>query len=98
MKPPPTYINTSWVDYTDFQKKVLQNPEKYKSLGTMIRFYEGIGVLVKEKLIDLRFVSLLMAGDVKQFWEHVKPIMKLGERHGIILDWQVRQSISVKAF
>ena len=37
----------------------------------MIRFYEGIGALVKEKLIDLRFVSLLMAGDVKQFWNRL---------------------------
>jgi len=68
--------NTSWVDYIDFQKKVLENPKKYKSLGTMIRFYEGIGVLVKEKLIDLRFVSLLMAGDVKKFWEQVEPIIE----------------------
>lgn len=68
--------STSWVDFPDFKSRILENPEKYKSLGTMIRFYEGIGVLVKERLIDIRFVSLLMAGDIRQFWEEIGPIIE----------------------
>ena len=67
--------NTSWVDFPDFKSRVLEDPEKYESLGTMIRFYEGIGVLVKEGLIDMRFVSLLMAGDIRHFWEEIGPII-----------------------
>jgi len=67
--------STSWVDFHDFKSMILEDPKKYKSLGTMIRFYEGIGVLVKEGLIDMRFVSLLMAGDIRQFWEEIGPII-----------------------
>jgi len=69
--------STSWVDFPDFESRVLEDPSKYKSLGTMIRFYEGIGVLVKEGLIDMRFVSLLMAGDLRHFWEEIGPIIGL---------------------
>ena len=67
--------NASWVDFLDFKSRVLENPEKYKSFGIMIRFYEGIGVLVRERLIDMRFVVLLMAGDIRRFWEQIVPII-----------------------
>ena len=68
--------NTSWVDFPDFKSRILEDSKKFKSIGTMIRFYEGIGVLVKEGLIEMRFVSLLMAGDIKQFWEKIRPIIE----------------------
>ena len=68
--------STSWVNFPDFESRVLEDPRKFKSLGTLIRFYEGIGVLVKEGLINMRFVSLLMAGDITQFWEKIGLIIE----------------------
>lgn len=41
----------------------------------MIRFFEGIGVLVRQKLVDLRFVTLLMAGTTRRYWEKLRPVV-----------------------
>ena len=36
-------------------------------------FYEGLGVLVKERFVDIRYVALLMTGLTLQFWEKIRP-------------------------
>jgi hypothetical protein len=35
----------------------------------MMTYYKGIGVLVREGLIDIGFVSKLMSGGIISFWE-----------------------------
>ncbi len=32
-------------------------------------FFEGVGVLIREGLLDVRLVALLMTGQAKMFWE-----------------------------
>ena len=61
--------------YDDFKKNVLNNTEEMKKFQSLMRFYEGLGVLVKEKLIHIRLVALTMAGDTIRYWEQVKPII-----------------------
>lgn len=41
----------------------------FRAIG---RFMEGIGVLVKRKLIDVEFVDDLMSGNIIEFWESSK--------------------------
>ena len=36
---------------------------------------EGVGVLVREELLDIRFVALLLSGHVQMFWEKNLPII-----------------------
>ncbi|MCX6654153.1 MAG: hypothetical protein NTY03_03420 [Candidatus Bathyarchaeota archaeon] len=72
---PKTSWETSFKDFDDFKSRVIENTEKYRSLAVMIRFFEGIGVMVKEGLIDIRLVALTMAGDTKIFWEMLKPVI-----------------------
>jgi len=39
-------------------------------------YFEGLGVLVKEGLIDVRLVALFLHGEVKLFWEKYGPFLK----------------------
>ena len=64
-----------WSDYGKFKEGILDNPDKMKSLSVLIRFFEGLGVLVRENLLDIRLIALTMAGDTKFFWEQYKKII-----------------------
>jgi len=55
------------------------NPETRDNrlaMTLLIGFYEGLGVLVRENLLDIRMVALLMTGPTKEFWEKLKPIIE----------------------
>ena len=71
------------------------NPESlinYESLDYMINFYEGLGVLVKENLIPIRYVALLMAGITRKLWEKhalvVDEIRKAENQPRIASEWE----------
>ena len=42
----------------------------------MIRYYEGVGVLVKKGLIDLNLVGELMSSHVIRFWDQMESVFK----------------------
>ncbi len=66
---------TMWTDYGKFKECILENPSKMNSLSVLVRFFEGLGVLVKENLLDIRLIALTMAGDTRSFWEQYRPIV-----------------------
>ena len=70
----------------DFQERygILKNPDIWIHFSTQARFFEGVGVLVKRKLVDPALVDDLMSGNILQFWE------KFGE--SIIKEQQVREN------
>jgi hypothetical protein len=61
----------TWTDYDDFIQKYgeANNPEAWSSFQELANFYEGIGVLIKRKLIDPAFVDDLMSGHTLWGWE-----------------------------
>ena len=83
------FYGTVWTDYSKFKEEILQNLDKRKSLSVLVRFFEGLGVLVKENLLDIRMVSLTMAGDTRIFWEQYKPIIGEWRR-----DWKYPRIMS----
>jgi hypothetical protein len=54
-------------------KRMMDDAEKYKAFSITGQYYEGIGVLVKENLVDIRLVADLMSGGVIWYWEHFGP-------------------------
>jgi hypothetical protein len=75
-------LNTEYKDYDDFIKKYGQlhseKPEQTAILA-VLNYLEGIGILVKRKLVDIDFVWDFWSGDISTIWEKVKPIVE-GER------------------
>lgn len=75
-----------WTDYEDFMDRYGgdKNPDIYFHFGSIGTFFEGIGVLVKRKLVDPTLVDDLISNSVIFFWE------KFGE--SIIKERRVRDN------
>lgn len=66
-----------WEDFDDYWSKygLNANPEATALIHSVGNFYEGIGVLVKRKLIDLGLVDDLMSGLALRYWEKMGPMI-----------------------
>ncbi len=65
-----TYLElTCFEDYV----KLWQDPETTKLIGIWGSYMEGIGVLVREKHLDIRVIAGLMGGIIKTHWEKLSP-------------------------
>ena len=65
-----------WNDVEDYDIKygdVLEDHSKTSSLGV---FFEGIGVLAQQELIDVKLVARLMSSNLRAYWEKTGPIWK----------------------
>lgn len=60
----------------DYSDRSPENPELVKALSYIVSFYEGLGVFVKEGLIDIRLVALTMTNMTRSLWERLAPIVK----------------------
>jgi hypothetical protein len=67
-------MQMTWDSYEDFQSKYsVENFEERLPFTSMSYFFEGVGVLVEEGLVDIELVSKLMSGDLKTHWEKFRP-------------------------
>ena len=68
----------TWTDYDDFIQKYgeANNPEANHSFEELGNWYEGIGVLIKRKLIDPAFVDDLISGTTLWGWEKFGSIVR----------------------
>ena len=57
-------------DYNDFKKK------GYKRLHEVAILFEGIGILLHRKLVDVGLVDEIFSGVVKGIWERIKPMIE----------------------
>ncbi len=63
-----------WSTAEDFIED-FRNLEGRKTVATLANWYEGLGVLVKENLLDIRIVALLLTGLIISFWDKFIPII-----------------------
>jgi hypothetical protein len=70
-------------DYNDYEKK--HGWSEVYQLGI---FFEGIGVLLHRKLIDIELVDDLFTAPVKLTWEKVKPIAEELRKRDIPTAWE----------
>jgi len=70
-----------WTDYEDFKKKygIENNPDAWGSWQSILSYYNGIGVLLRKKLIDITLVDELLANSVFRDWG------RMGE---ILVEWR----------
>ena len=77
--------NLHWEDLDEYLALFdYTNPETRDNrlaMSVLIGFYEGVGVLVKENLLDIRMVALLMTGPVKEFWEKLESVIEYEREH-----------------
>jgi hypothetical protein len=65
-----------WNDYDDFRKKYgpTTNPKAWRALGSVAGYFEGIGLMVNKKLIDISLVENLMSTHIIYFWEKINTL------------------------
>jgi len=76
-------------DYQDFKTFFMTWDEatpEHTAFGHLIGYYEGVGVLVKEGLIDIRMVALLMTGMTTSFYSKLLPYAERARKE-FGMDW-----------
>jgi hypothetical protein len=68
--------NIEFENFADFRKKYVADIEVRATIYSVVIFFEGIGVLVKRKLINMDLVDDLFTNPISQTWEKVAPIVK----------------------
>jgi len=69
-------MSWKWNDYDDFLEKYgpTTNPKAWRALGSVAGYFEGIGLMVNKKLIDISLVENLMSTHIIIFWEKINPL------------------------
>jgi len=68
------FASLEWSTAEEYME-IWNSPEGRRIIGTLGAYFEGLGVLVKEKLLDIRIVALLMTGNLTGYWEKHKPMI-----------------------
>lgn len=61
-------------NYDDYLKKYAEEPEDM-ALKTLGNFFEGIGILVGRKLVDVDIVHDFWGDIILSTWEHIQPLI-----------------------
>jgi hypothetical protein len=74
-------MSLEYDNYDDFKEKhggLLSEGEAQKAIGIMFGFFEGLGLLLHRRLIDINIVDFITGGSVgvKMLWDKMKPIME----------------------
>ena len=72
-----TFYAMEWEDFDDFIEKYGQdnNPEAWNAFGSIVNFCEGLGVMVKNDLIDPALVDDMESNLIVTSWEKFSPII-----------------------
>ena len=82
------FMMMEFKDYDDYRKKYAPSPTGFSEKPEVTAFnqvgvfYEGIGVLLYMKLIDINLTSRLFRNAVVYTWEKMKPIIEGYRREG----------------
>jgi hypothetical protein len=68
-------------DYEDYLKKYQSDVESKTSWLSVAAFFEGIGVLVHKKLIDISLVDDLFSTPVIAAWEKIEHLVESERKH-----------------
>lgn len=75
-------LKTEYKDYEDFVNRYgevhSEKPEQAAILA-LVNYFEGLGILVRRRLIDIDSVYDFWGSDINMIWEKLRPIVE-GER------------------
>jgi len=71
-------LRMEFTDYEDYLRKYGAASKKpaYTSVNMVGNFFEGLGILLRRKLIDIALVDDLFSSDVIITWHKMKPIIE----------------------
>ena len=73
------FEESNWTNYDEFQE-LWKEKEFREAFNVVATYYEGLGVLVREGFLNIRYVALLMSGATMNYWSKLKPIVEDARR------------------
>ena len=67
-------VTLEFADYDDFMKKYKMPAKSIVPLWEVCKFFDGVGVLLRNRLVDIGLIDELFHTEVTRLWEKVKPI------------------------
>ncbi len=86
-------FSSEFRDFNDFEKKYgsyESGKPVHIAIGMVGTFFEGVGLLLHRKLIDISVVDDLFSSPIKMAWEKMKPVVKgLRKEYNLpqVLEW-----------
>jgi len=71
-----TAYGFEFADYDDFKKKYRMMSKSILPLWQVGKFFDGVGVLLRRKLVDIGLVDELFHTEATVIWEKVKPLIE----------------------
>ena len=59
----------------EYSDKFKRDKEFARNVSTLARFHEGLGVLVRFGLLDIKYIAYLASWPTRMYWEKYKPII-----------------------
>jgi len=84
-----TVMRMKFIDYDEYAKKEMDSPEVQAAFD-ICSFFDGIGILLHRKLVDIDMVDEIFSFYVKVAWEKVKPLIE-GRRRESEFDPEFRK-------
>jgi hypothetical protein len=82
------FMTTEFKDYNDYRKKYVTSPTGFSekpefiAMGKIGSFFQGVGVLLQMKLVDISLAIRLFGRSTIYTWEKMKPIVNGYRREG----------------
>lgn len=82
-------MRADFTNYQEYHDKYSYdaNPEYKRIENTISTFFEGLGTIVREGLLDIRFIASMQGGTTRRYWEKMAPIVKEGRVVGGYPRW-----------
>lgn len=67
----------SWKNFDDWSEKY--GPKNLEALSLWVSvpaYFEGVGVLIRRKMIDIALVDDMLSSEILLLWEKIEPIVK----------------------
>jgi len=71
-----TAYGFEFADYDDFMKKYRMPAKPILPLWQVCKFFDGVGVLLRRKLVDIGLVDELFHAEATIVWKKVKPLVE----------------------
>jgi len=65
-------MNSQWKSLDEY-RELFRDPEFQTAAYYVGGYYEGLGVLVREGLLDIRWIALLICGMTREYWKKIEP-------------------------
>ena len=71
-----TAYGFEFADYDDFMKKYRMPSKPILPLWQVCKFFDGVGVILRRKLVDIGLVDELFHTEATVIWKKVKPLIE----------------------